>query len=293
MVYLKSGHKKGWLVMSKKRIVSILAILIVVTAFAVITKEQWVSLFYTTILALFPQEIKDFCSKVLSCNRIRISYSYVFRIEVGAQYLLVRDEHGNNKFHPVGGVYKYYPDFNISELFKVEYDNVHRLTSDTENDLRLIIDKKDYKRFSEWFASYQDRETINDLGREFKEELIDTGILDAKIFDKISYGYLGSNVEKSYNKELKMWQIKRVDVVRVRLDKPQRDFLNALMELPSDKYVFVRREDIENRHFHYGNYNYAIATHATLITPCDELKSMDGMKAGKGFNIQISKSHKM
>ena len=37
---------------------------------------------------------------------VRISFAYLFRIKIGNQYLLVKNERGTDKYQPVGGVYK-------------------------------------------------------------------------------------------------------------------------------------------------------------------------------------------
>ena len=43
-------------------------------------------------------------------KNIRLSFSYLFRIEVDGKYLLVRGHRMNNQFQPIGGVYKVYDE---------------------------------------------------------------------------------------------------------------------------------------------------------------------------------------
>lgn len=131
-------------------------------------------------------------------------------------YLLV-NEHHDNIFRPVGGVYKFETELNIAEKFEGEYDGIHGVVEDTENDLRLIISTQKLKNFSEWFASRSHRETISNLTREFCEELIETDILDASFFKgkKLTYVYVGSCREESINEQLKIPQVQFYDVVNV------------------------------------------------------------------------------
>ena len=165
-------------------------ILVCVTAIAIIFQQPWFLVLYNTVLALFPSEIKKFFNKIPNAKRIRISCSYIFKIETSGHYLLVKDEQGRNNFHPVGGVYKYDPDsIDIAERFEGEYDGLFDDGSDTRYDLRITIDRKKFKKFKKWFCTEKQRENTNDLSREFKEELIDRNILPEDVFEHIKYKY--------------------------------------------------------------------------------------------------------
>ena len=46
-------------------------------------------------------------------SRIRISFSYLYRIKIDNKYLLIKNSHGTELFQPIGGVYKYFTDAEI------------------------------------------------------------------------------------------------------------------------------------------------------------------------------------
>lgn len=269
-------------------------IVVVVTILCVITKESLLSLLYATIIGLFPTEIKNFFLYYIFQPKVRVTCSYLFRIELSGQYFLVKDEHNGNMYQPVGGVYKYnHEGIDLFNKFGAEYDNLHDVSDDVECDLRLTLPAKEQKNFFNWFASNLSRENIEDISREFVEELIRTGIVDSKAFDHLDYVYSGSIIEKSYNEVLKMRQYQRYDIVHLLMDKPQKACLNKLMEKHSDKYVFVISTDIVKRHFHGGGRNYKIADHTILIADNSKRVAMDGMQLGKKYCVKVPSIHEV
>ena len=254
--------------MSAKRTKLIIAVVIILLTALIsyITGEGLILLFWNLILALFPSEIKNFVRRIPNMRSVRVSYSYLFRIEMDGHYLLVRDEQGRNDYHPVGGVYKYDPDsIDMAERFDGTYDGVFNTTSDTKDDLRLVICKQKLQQFQSWFSSRQNRENICDLSREFREELIERNILDGRLFKKIKYKYIGSFTQKSYNEKLRMLQIRHYDVVNLKVTKPQRLHLETLLHKTSEQYVFVSKDDIKNRTLDFNGHHYTIAEHTDLI----------------------------
>lgn len=250
----------------KNQIILIIFIFCFVTLLSYLTGEKLILLLYSTILALYVEELKTLFNRISNKNQIRISYSYLFRIEVNGCYLLVKDEQGRNNYHPVGGVYKYNPDeIDISERFSCEYDNLYNSTEDTQDDLRLVIKRSKYKLFKQWFASLENRENINDLSREFTEELLDSHIIPKGVFNKLQYKYIGSYTQKTYNKQLKMQQIRHFDIVSIKLTQPQRNCLNKLKSQQSDIYVFATKQHIADKHLSFGGHNYDIAEYSNLI----------------------------
>ena len=194
----------------KKKIIVAIAILAAVTVLAYVTKQPWIAVFYGLILGLYPNEIKDLFNGYVFRKKIRITCSYLFRIEIGGRYFLIRDEHGGNKYRPVGGVYKYNrEEINLFERFGATYDGYHDANEDVDCDLRITLPWKECKNFFEWFASNRDRECIDNTSREFVEELIRTGIVDARAFENFKYSYTGSYLEKSKNESLHLQQYRR------------------------------------------------------------------------------------
>lgn len=250
----------------KNKIIATIFIVLISTAIAFFFKQPWFLALYNLVLALFPTEIKGIFSRITNNKQIRVSYSYIFRIELQGNYLLVKDEQGRNNYHPVGGVYKYYPEeIDIGDLFNGEYDGLFNATQDTEDDLRLKIKRSKLKNFNRWFSTEKNRENSDDLSREFKEELLDRKILDENIFDEIKYKYVGSFTKKSYNKELNLNQIRHYDIFSIKLSNAQRTFLQNLMKSNSENYLFATQENINNGFIHFAGKRYEIAEYTKLI----------------------------
>lgn len=116
---------------------------------------------------------------------IRLSFSYLYRIQVNGKYLLVKGNRLKNQFQPVGGVYKYYKE---AKPFLEEinfHPDIKMHNFDEKNDLRINIKGKYLLSFMKWFLLMKDREY--DPRREFKEELIDTGLLPENKFKQLNY----------------------------------------------------------------------------------------------------------
>ena len=248
-----------------RKIMVTIIIIIIVTAIALISKQNWVSIFYTTILGLFPSEIKNLF-KHCTNKRVRLSYSYLFCIESNGRYLLVMDAQGRNQYQPVGGVYKYDSQkVDLSALCDGVYDNVFNINDNLIDDLRITISAKRFKAFEAWFKSAENRENITNLSREFNEELLTSGILAKNLFKNIHYNYLGSHTEISYNETLNMKQIRHFDIVSLKPDKQQQKHLARMISKRSDKFIFVTKDDIEKGFAEYLGIRYTIAKHSRLI----------------------------
>ena len=248
-----------------RKIIVAIIIIIMVTAVSLISKQNWVSIFYATILGLFAAEIKNLF-KHRTNKRVRLSYSYLFCIESNGRYLLVKDAQGRNQYQPVGGVYKYDSQkVDLSALCDGVYDNVFNINDYLIDDLRITISAKRFKAFKAWFKSAENRENITDLSREFKEELLTSGILAKNLFKKIHYNYLGSHTEISYNKTINMKQIRHFDIVSLKPDKQQQKHLARMISKQSDKFIFVTKDDIEKGCTEYLGIRYTIAKHSKLI----------------------------
>jgi len=273
IIYIKS-RKEGGATMKKWiwRIILSIIIIGIVTLVSVITQQNWVGIFYSTILALFTPEIKEFikCSKK---KQIRLSYSYLFRIQVNGNYLLVKDAQGRDQYQPVGGVYKYDSEkLDLEELCDGVYDNVFNGEENLTDDLRIIVSKKKLKKFTNWFKTGILRENLTNLGREFKEELIDSNIIDKNLFSTINYEYIGSTTQKSFNQDLGMEQIRHFDIVKLTLTFPQSKHLSKLISKQSDKYIFATKDHIERGCIQYCGKRYKIANHSKLILVDPTLK---------------------
>lgn len=127
-------------------------------------------------------------------QRVRISASYLYRIRIDNEYLLVKG-HRFDQYQPVGGVYKTHPsssgkrnEMNILDDKLLVPDAV------SEGDLRIRVPGKHLVSFVRWFEHGRGRET--DCWREFYEELIDTDILPREDFRVIKY----DRIERRYHR---------------------------------------------------------------------------------------------
>ncbi len=126
-------------------------------------------------------------------THVRISASYLYRIKVDNDYLLVKGKRFD-QYQPVGGVYKAHPSSSgrRSQL-KILDDNLLHPDTVSESDLRIRVPGKHLISFVKWFEEERGRET--DGWREFCEELITTGLLPQEVFRVIKYDRL----ERLYN----------------------------------------------------------------------------------------------
>ena len=119
---------------------------------------------------------------------VRMSISYLFRIKVKNNYLLVKNRKGNY-YQLVGGAYKTLPSSQaIFSKYSVRPDRRYQTTNGiSKSDLRFMVPGKHVIQMIDWFHSQKDRETSQ--WREFCEELLTTSILDKHIFRYIDYSY--------------------------------------------------------------------------------------------------------
>lgn len=166
----------------------------------------------------------------------------------------------------MGGVYKFDSEqVDISENFDGSYDGLFNDTEDTQDDLRLIIKKNKLKTFKKWFSKEIQRETLSDLSREFREELLERKILSSDVFKNIKYKYVGSYTAKNYNDILKMNQIRHYDIVDLKLTNVQKKHLKTKNNTPQDYYLFATKNNIENGCIETGGNRYEIAKYTKMI----------------------------
>jgi hypothetical protein len=136
---------------------------------------------------------------VVACVRyyrthVRISASYLFRIERGGKYLLVRGGRYPNQFQPIGGVYKFHDSARpIFRSWKVETDDLIPVDISSKDDLRIRVEGRHLLRFFKWFESGKNREI--GPNRELYEELIEPHLPPEK-FLYTANDFLERRVEK-------------------------------------------------------------------------------------------------
>jgi len=121
-------------------------------------------------------------------KEVRLSISYLFRIQVNGKYLLVKNRK-RDYYQLVGGAYKAFDS--AKETFKK-----YKVTPDKQfatshgiakSDLRFMVPGRYVLRMLDWFHSQRQRETSQ--WREFCEELLTTDILDKHLFRYVDYTY--------------------------------------------------------------------------------------------------------
>lgn len=221
-------------------------------------------------------------SKYRSANNIRFSCAYLFRIKVNDKYLLVRDEQGRGTFQPVGGVYKYFDDSFLTYTHAVQCTRFGN-NSDLDCDLRIIVPRKYVNKFKRWYQKEVERETPDNLYREFEEEVIDRlGFMDLSAFDAIRYKYCGQHIESSRLGEKDM-QIRIADIVELIPSPQQTKVLLAMSEHESDMYRFATKEEIYNLGCTNGNQVPTISRHTYKILPEEEAKLKRNKRTGKSY----------
>lgn len=230
------------------RIVAFLIIIVGVTLLVAYYNNNYFLVLYTTIIGIFPGEIKEMLKCIFrpKTKTIRITCSYHFRIRISDQLYMLVDERNNGEYRPVGGVYKFDDNIDVGTEFEAEYDGSRGNEEDTENDIRLVMSRRKLKAFLNWFESSSHRENVNNLTREFKEELIDTAIFPEQLFKKLTYSYVGSRQEKTKDSKTGMTYIRKCDIFNIKLNEDQKSYVKQLQKDPNGKkgFIFASRQEI-------------------------------------------------
>ncbi|WP_225744030.1 hypothetical protein [Marinilactibacillus sp. Marseille-P9653] len=190
---------------------------------------------------------------------IRLSMSYIFRIKIGKKYLLIRGSK-ISQYQPVGGVYQYYQSFKSlkNTLGVIDDRNFH-----DNNDLRINIKGEKLNHFLNWFESRENREVS--VHREFREELIDTGVLPTDALIGLSPEFikqekLGIRFSTHFNID----ELLVYDIYEIELDEEYNQLL--LEKIKKDNYlVLVTAEEIKAKSFNLNGISTAIGEHALFI----------------------------
>ena len=202
-------------------------------------------------------------------TKIRISFAYLFRIKVDGKYFLVQNVR-TKKYQPVGGAYKLEPKEAqyLSEKIPVEDDDRIPIDTTTRGDYRLYVKNKDLRRFIKRFDKTPYRENINNLSREFIEELFTTNILDKDTFGDLIYKYCGRHItDVEYGDFFECYELLLADIIEVRLTNKQEELFRELMKKTDDQYIFATFNEIKTGGVKHGTSDLKdnIANHAPKI----------------------------
>lgn len=221
---------------------------------------------------------------------IRISFAYLYRIKISDKYLLVKNERGTGKFQPVGGVYKLKGNekIELKNLFLVKDDDKVPIDESSRDDYRLRMENKYLRKFVKRFNKKADREQIEDLSREFEEELIKTGIVN---WDHITYRFCGRHMtELKFGEHFQIYELLLADVVELIPSPEQEADLRRMMEESSDMYRFVTAQEIISLGINTstGNLVESIGDHTNKTIQENEGKLMKIPGTGKQYTVQLN-----
>lgn len=179
------------------------------------------------------------CNTVYRKLYIRFSISYLFKIKIDDCYLLVRGNRLKDQFQPVGGVYK---RFRASNALFTKYgilDDEHMpIDGISKDDLRLLVPARNVIKFIKWYNSRVDREITPE--REFREELVNPGILTNKRFNNIEYKYLRTKETRiRYSTYFQCREILIADIYELELNEKQTKELKRLKRVESVNVVWL------------------------------------------------------
>ncbi|MEB3024721.1 MULTISPECIES: hypothetical protein [unclassified Parvimonas] len=220
---------------------------------------------------------------------IRISFAYLYRIKIGDKYLLVKNERGTGKYQPVGGVYKFEEDekIELKNRFQVKDDNKISIDESSRNDYRLRMENKYLRKFISHFDKKANRENVDNLSREFREELIEKNIIN---WNEISYRFCGRHMTNlHFGEHFQIYEILLADVVELLPTVEQMEDLKMLLNKSSDKYRLATAEEITSLGVNTatGQLREEIADHTRRILQENEGELIKTLDVGKIYTVNI------
>lgn len=220
---------------------------------------------------------------------VRISFAYLYRIKLGDKYLLVRNERGTKKYQPVGGVYKLKENekMELKNRYHVKDDNKVSIDESSRDDYRLRIENRYLRRFVKRFNGKSERERVENLNREFKEELVKKGFVN---WAQITYRFCGRHMtELKFGEHFQIYELLLADVVELIPTAEQEKDLQLLAAQPSDAYRFVTAEEITSLGINtcIGALEESIGDHTKKIIQENEGQLMKISGTGKNFTVQL------
>jgi NTE family protein len=195
----------------------------------------------------------------------RLSLSGLFRMQVNGGHFLVKGRE-RQLFQPVGGVYKAYQgaDALFQELGVLSDRNVLSAHC-TERELRIRLRGKNVARLVEWFRTRKEREVTPE--REFREELIESHIVNADIFSRIEISYLQTHYDPiTFSTHFQCYELRVAEIFDILLTPDQQKFLVDLQGSPDSRYGFFNAGVIQTRGVvPPAKLQETIARHATWI----------------------------
>lgn len=220
---------------------------------------------------------------------VRISFAYLYRIKISDKYLLVKNERGTGKYQPVGGVYKLKENekIELKNRYHVKDDNKISIDESSRDDYRLRIENKYLRKFIRRFNKKAGRERVDNLGREFKEELVEKGIVT---WSQITYRFCGRHMtELKFGEHFQIYELLLADVVELMPTVEQEKDLQQLMVQHFDAYRFATAEEIISLGINTatGDLEESIGDHTKIILQESEDQLMTISDVGKEYIVEL------
>ncbi|MCO5286980.1 MAG: hypothetical protein M9898_11260 [Chitinophagaceae bacterium] len=192
---------------------------------------------------------------------IRFSISGLYKIQIPGtnKYLLVLNRRIENQLQPVGGAYKRYGDDSLFNKWGYKPDNSKNgldVDEKSSSDLRFRVKGKNVIEVLNWFEIGKERET--DPRREFKEEVLDSGILDPSIFQHFNQKHI-----RRYSKSL-TWS----------------DYFSCYEILTYDIFELIPNEEQEKSLIELSKQENNLSKGFAIVS-CDDIEQLRLMKGGK------------
>ena len=137
------------------------------------------------------------------------------------------------------------------------------------------------------FDCKADRERIDNLSREFREELIDKNIVN---WNHISYRYCGRHItELHWGKHFQCYELLLADIVELLPTPEQEQDLRNLQNQHSENYRFVTAEEISSLgvNTNSGDLRETIADHSAKILQENEGMLISNSNVGKIYDCEL------
>ncbi len=182
-------------------------------------------------------------------SEVRVSISYLYRIEDRGQYLLVQGQRLPDRYQPVGGVYKFNPSARgLLQNWGVRTDDLIPIDEVSQDDLRIRIAGRNLIPLVRWFESGRSRES--GPWREFYEELVKTGILSPDHFPHVVADYVRRHFTRiKYSPFSQCQELLIADIYELVPTDSQRAHLRSLTSgsPTSSRYIWADAELIKRR----------------------------------------------
>ena len=206
--------------------------------------------------------------------------------------MLVKNDRGTDKYQPVGGVYKFTDSekLELKNRYQVKDDNKIPIDQSSRNDYRLRMENKYLRRFVRRFDRKAQREKIDNLSREFIEELVEKGILN---WTQITYRFCGRYMtELRYGEHFQIYELLLADVVELLPTPEQEEDLMTLTKQQSSLYCFATEEQISSLGIDTdkGGLKEIIGDHTKRILQKNEGQLIKLSNGGQVYTVSIERT---